>query len=81
MARDPAVDAWFETKKHPQTEAMQAVRTAIFEADPRVGESIKWQSPTFAFKGNIASIMPKAKMSVSAPGSPSHVKSTCSGAA
>ena len=62
---DPAVDAWFEAKKHPQTETMQAVRDAILDADARVSESIKWQSPTFAYMGNIASIMPGAKQFVS----------------
>lgn len=62
---DPAVDAWFEAKKHPQTETMQAVRRAILDADQRVSESIKWASPTFAYKGNIASIMPNTKAFVS----------------
>ena len=27
-------------------------------ADDRVTESVKWQTPTFAFKGNIASFQP-----------------------
>ena len=63
--RDPAVDAWLEKKQHPQTETMRAVRAAILDADKRVSESIKWQSPTFAYKGNIASIMPGAKAFVS----------------
>lgn len=62
---DPAVDAWFEARQHPQTETMQAVRRAILESDDRVSESVKWQSPTFAYKGNLASIMPGAKQFVS----------------
>lgn len=64
-ATDPAVDSWLEAKRHPQTEVMQAVRYAILEADARVTETIKWQSPTFAYKGNMASIMPGAKAFVS----------------
>src|SRR5262245_48983380 len=63
--RDPAVDEWFAKKQHPQTETMQAVRDAILAADGRVTESVKWQSPTFAYKGNLASIMPGAKQFVS----------------
>jgi hypothetical protein len=59
------VDAWFATRRHVQTEMMQAVREAILAADPRVTESIKWQSPTFTYKGNIASINPAAKAFVS----------------
>lgn len=44
---------------------MRAVRAVIVAADPRVTETIKWQSPTFVYKGNIASINPQAKAYVS----------------
>ena len=44
---------------------VQAVREVILAADPRVGECIKWQAPTFTYKGNIASFFPKAKAHVS----------------
>jgi hypothetical protein len=64
MATDPAVDAWFGALDHPLADAMQDVRRAILDVDPRVTESIKWKSPTFAFRGNIASIDPKAKRHV-----------------
>ena len=33
----------------------------MLDADPRVTETIKWQAPTFVYKGNIASFFPKAK--------------------
>jgi hypothetical protein len=33
-------------------------REIILAADDRVTESIKWKTPTFAFKGNIASFNP-----------------------
>ena len=70
---NPEVDRWFEAASHPMTAAMQAVREAILSADARVEESIKWKpalslsngSPTFSFKGNIASINPQAKRYVS----------------
>jgi len=55
------VDAWFHGRSHPQLELMQAVREVILGADPRIGESIKWQTPTFAYKGNLVSINPQAK--------------------
>jgi hypothetical protein len=61
MPTDPTVDAWFQAKQHPQEATMQAVRRAILDADSRVTETIKWQSPTFVYKGNIASINPQAK--------------------
>lgn len=34
---------------------MQRVREIVLGSDPRIEESIKWSTPTFSFKGNIAS--------------------------
>ena len=34
-------------------------------ADPRIDECIKWQAPTFTYKGNLASFFPKSKKHVS----------------
>jgi hypothetical protein len=61
---NPAVVAFIEGLDHPLKDAILAVRTAILEADGRMTESIKWKSPTFEFKGNLASIDPKAKKHV-----------------
>ncbi len=52
------VDAWFKAKAHPMEPAMQRVRAIILKTDPRITESIKWKTPTFAFDGNIASFNP-----------------------
>ncbi|NUR09879.1 MAG: DUF1801 domain-containing protein [Nocardioidaceae bacterium] len=62
---DPKVDAWFATYDNPQKDLVQAVRRVVLEADPRVTETIKWQAPTFMYKGNIASFYPKSKAHVS----------------
>lgn len=59
------VDEWFARYDNPQKELMQQVRAAILAADPRVGERIKSQAPTFTYKGNIASFFPKAMKHVS----------------
>jgi hypothetical protein len=59
------VDRWFGSTDHPQKPVMEAVREAILAADPRVTEAMKWKSPTFMYKGNIASINPQAKRFVS----------------
>ena len=59
--RDPEVDAWFDALDHPLKDVMLEVRRAVLASDRRVGECIKWKSPTFTFEGNIASIDPKAK--------------------
>ncbi|MGR0318970.1 DUF1801 domain-containing protein [Agromyces sp. ZXT2-3] len=61
VRHDPAVDAWFEQYDNPQRDLVMAVRDAVLEADDRVTEAIKWQAPTFVYRGNIASFYPKAK--------------------
>ena len=63
--RDLAVDQWFNECAHPLKDTMQLVRQAILAADDRVSESIKWSTPTFEYKGNIASFQPNAKKFVS----------------
>jgi hypothetical protein len=62
---NPEVDRWFGVLDHPLKEAMLLARQIILDADQRMSESIKWSSPTFAFKGNLASFQPKAKQFVS----------------
>jgi hypothetical protein len=61
MTTSAEVDAWFAERDHPLAEAMQLARRLILDADPRVTESIKWQTPTFAFRGNIVSFNPAKK--------------------
>ena len=61
MDLDPQVDAWFEARQHPLADAMQRARRLILAADERVTESIKWQTPTFSFNGNIVSFNPAKK--------------------
>jgi hypothetical protein len=63
--RNPDVDAWFETYDNPQSDLVQQVRTAIHDASPEVTEAIKWQAPTFVYRGNIASFYPKTRSHVS----------------
>ncbi len=61
MNTSPDVDAWFKTYANPQKELVQAVRETILKADKRMTETIKWQAPTFVYKGNLASFFPKTK--------------------
>jgi hypothetical protein len=44
---------------------MQELRKVVLEADARVSECVKWKTPTFTYKGNIASINPQAKQFLS----------------
>ena len=54
MSDSAAVEQWFGATDHPQKELMQAVRKAILEADDRVGETIKWKSPTDSHHGSLS---------------------------
>jgi hypothetical protein len=57
--RSPEVDAWFESYDNPQKELVEAVRSVVLDVDDRMSEAIKWKSPTFMFKGNLASFYPR----------------------
>jgi hypothetical protein len=61
MPSSPEVDAWFAKYDSPMKPVVQRVREIILDADPRIGECIKWQSPTFTFGGNLASFNPRSK--------------------
>lgn len=60
--RNPEVDAWLSERHHPLDDLLRAVRDIILDADPRVTESIKWKTPTFEYRGNIASFNPSKKL-------------------
>lgn len=62
MNTNPEVDAWFAEKQPPMAGAMLEVRTIILQTDSRVEETIKWSTPTFMYKGNIASFNPAKKL-------------------
>lgn len=65
MPQSPEVDAWFEKYANPMKPVVQRVRQIVLAADPRIGECIKWQAPTFTFQGNLASFFPKSKQHAS----------------
>jgi hypothetical protein len=62
MNRNPAVDQWLDEADHPLDAVLRRAREIILGADDRVTESIKWKTPTFAYKGNIASFNPSKKL-------------------
>lgn len=63
--KNPDVDAWLDAYDNPMKPIVTVMRAVILKADPRVTEAIKWQAPTFIYKGNIASFFPKAKQHAS----------------
>jgi len=45
------VDAFLVALAHPQDTAIQRLRAAIRATDPRIGEDIKWNAPSFHLDG------------------------------
>jgi uncharacterized protein YdhG (YjbR/CyaY superfamily) len=65
MAKSKEVDAWFARYENPMKDVVLRIREIVLAADPRIGECIKWQAPTFTFEGNLASFFPKSKQHAS----------------
>lgn len=64
-SRNEDVDAWLERYESPLKPVVERTRDIILGADDRIGEVIKWSTPTFVYKGNLASFQPRAKQFVS----------------
>ena len=65
MNKNPIVDDYLKEKDHPLNAEIERVREIILSVDDRMEESIKWSSPTFMYKGNMASYFMNAKKHVS----------------
>lgn len=65
MAKNPIVDEYLEQKAHPLNAEIQRVREIILNTHEDIEETIKWSSPTFIYKGNMASYFMNAKKHVS----------------
>jgi hypothetical protein len=62
MTRNPDVDRWLDEAAHPLDAAVRRTRDIILGADDRVAETIKWKTPTFEYRGNIASFNPSKRV-------------------
>lgn len=61
MPKSADVDAWFEVYDNPMKPVVQRIRDIVLDADSRIEETIKWQAPTFMYRGNLASFYPRSK--------------------
>jgi uncharacterized protein YdhG (YjbR/CyaY superfamily) len=61
MGRNKEVDGWLRSYENPMKAVVERIRAIILAADPRIEECIKWQAPTFTYRGNLASFYPKSK--------------------
>lgn len=60
--RDAEVDLWMGRYDNPMKDVVQHLRWILLASDDRVSESIKWSTPTFSYRGDIASFYPKGSM-------------------
>jgi hypothetical protein len=65
MKKNPEVDEYLKKKAHPMIAEIQRVREIILSKHPGIKETIKWNSPTFLYKGNMASFYMNAQKHVS----------------
>ena len=65
MNLNPEVEKLLEEKAHPMDAEIRLVREIILASDDRVTEAVKWSSPTFIYRGNIASFYMNTKNFVS----------------
>lgn len=55
------VDAFLATLQHPLLPEVIALRKIVLGADPRIGEEIKWNVPSFRTKEHFATMHLRAK--------------------
>jgi uncharacterized protein YdhG (YjbR/CyaY superfamily) len=65
VAKSTDVEKWLKAYDNPMKPVVLKIREIILAADPRIGECIKWQAPTFTYEGNLASFFPRAKQHAS----------------
>ncbi len=61
MPKQKEVEDWLERYENPMKPVVLKLREIILSSDRRMDECIKWQAPTFTYKGNMASFFPKSK--------------------
>ncbi|MCB9232213.1 MAG: DUF1801 domain-containing protein [Bacteroidia bacterium] len=65
MNINPEVELFLDKLNHPLIAEIQRIREIILTTDEDVDEEVKWSSPTFIYRGNIASFNLNARKYVS----------------
>ena len=63
--RSQEVDDWLDRYDNPMKEVVLRARDVILGADERIAETIKWSTPTFVYRGNLASFQPRSRQHAS----------------
>lgn len=59
LSESDKVDAYVKRLKHPLKNVVVSLRKIILEADPEIGEEIKWNAPTYFYTGKMEQSDPK----------------------
>ena len=51
MAKAPTIEAYLSTFEHPLLDAIAEVRTVFHEHSAEITEEVKWNAPTFSYRG------------------------------
>ena len=54
MPKPPSVDEFMAALEHPFKAEVQAVREIILGVDPGITEQVKWNAPSFSYRGYLA---------------------------
>jgi hypothetical protein len=53
------VDEYMKRLKHPLSDVVEALRQIILKTDPKIGEEVKWNAPSFFYTGEMEPFNPK----------------------
>src|SRR5215510_240034 len=53
------VDEYMKGLKHPLSDVVEALRQIILKTDPKIGEEVKWNAPSFFYTGEMEPFNPK----------------------
>lgn len=53
------VDAWIKKTDYPLMSLVKSLRKIILDADPSIGEEIKWNAPSYFYTGEMKPFNPK----------------------
>lgn len=62
MPRNPRVDEYLATLEHPYKAEVAALREIILGVSDDITEQIKWNAPTFSYKGYLATFNLHSKL-------------------
>lgn len=61
MSNTKKADEFMAKLDHPLKAEMEAVRSIIIKASPKIEEDVKWGGPSFAYKEELATFNPRIK--------------------